>query len=110
MRDVLEYGPVPHGEDCEQLGLSYDRNKARRECNAFIRQLTREFGPPPEGAYYKLTSSSHDFGTYHEAGLSYDMDDEKQCDYAYHVESNSPENWDDEAKADLATPEGWPHV
>ena len=38
------------------------------------------------------------------------MDDEKQCDYAYHVESNTPENWDDEAKAELATPEGWTHV
>lgn len=110
MRDVMELGPVPYEEDCEQLGPNYDSGKARRECEAFIRQLTRLFGQPPEGVYFKVTSSRHDFGTYHEAGISYNTNSDTQCEWAYNVENNTPATWDDEARAELAAPPGWSHV
>ena len=110
MRDVLELGPVPYDEQCEQVGPNYDPSKARRECQVFIRQLERTFGQPPEGAYFKMTANRHDFGTYYEVGVSYNFHDETQCDYAFRVENNTPANWDEQARHELACPEGWSHV
>jgi eukaryotic-like serine/threonine-protein kinase len=53
MTDYLELGPCPCDEDCEQLGANYDHGRARLECRVLRDQLIRQFGPPPEGAYYR---------------------------------------------------------
>jgi hypothetical protein len=102
MRDKLEIGPTPSGESCEQLGPNYDPAKARRECRAFVNQLTRVFGCPPGNARFCITSNPHDFGTYHEVAVAYDDESKEENDFAYRVEAESPEYWDDEAKSELA--------
>lgn len=102
MYDYLEIGPVPYGEDCEQLGPNYDGEHARAECRAFIGQLRRTFGPEPEGARLVARSNPHDFGTYHEVAVKFDENSEAATEYAFKIEGDTPEYWDDEAKAELA--------
>lgn len=103
MRDCIEIGCTPSGEECEQLGPNYDRSKAIRECRAYARQIHRIF-PELENhdkVWLRLKSEYHDFGTYTEVAVSFDLDDEASVDLAYRIEGGTPEFWDEEAKAEL---------
>lgn len=98
MLDYLTLGPTPSGEDCEQLGHDYDSAKARAECLVFKHQLERLF---PAG-HFKIKSFSHDFGTYMEVCAIYDDSyDDELTRAAFAAEANTPETWDELAKAEL---------
>jgi hypothetical protein len=99
--DTLSIGPVPSSEACESLGDNYNAIKARQECLAFIRQIRRQFGREPYGASLVITRNSHDFGTYLEVGVKYKEGNEAATKYAFKVEGEMPEEWDEEAKMDL---------
>ena len=101
MRDSLNLAPVPLGEECAQLGAADYSSRSRKECMAFINQLVRVFGEPPSGANFKITSNPHDFGTYRDVDIVFNDEDEVASEYAYQVEANLPEYWDDAAKAEL---------
>lgn len=98
MAEYLNIGPAPYGEDCAQIGRPGFEARARRECGAFIRQIERAF-PPPESAYLKVKGFPHDFGRYYEVVCCYSND--TGLDYAYLVEAQAPEFWDDEARKEL---------
>lgn len=102
MRDYVTIGSTPADEDCAQVGSADYSVRARKECAAFVKQLIRQFGPPPEGARVHTKGFSHDYGTYHEVVVSFDDDNEAAVEYAYTLESETPLNWDSEAKAELA--------
>jgi len=98
----VEIGGAPAGEQCAQLG-SRDYNYSERahlECDAFIAQLKRQFGPPPEGARIGTKSNAHDFGTYYEVVVYHDGS-EAAVEYAYNVENNAPDKWDEQARKDM---------
>lgn len=101
MTDELYLGPVPCDESCEQLGHGYDADKARKECSAYKNQLRRMFPNPPENAGFRTKSNPHDFGTYFEVIVFYDDTDETSMEYAFNVERNLPESWDEEARKEL---------
>lgn len=103
MFDFLTLGPTPCEEACAQLGSEGYLERARAECAAFRHQLERMF-PVPDGvsAGFMTKSFAHDFGTYYEVCVRYDMDDGRACDFAYHVEHNIPTTWDDAAREELA--------
>ena len=101
MTEQLEIGSTPYDETCSQLGSDNYAAQSRAECRAFIAQLLRAFGKPPEGCRYRTLSFEHDFGTYHEVGLVFDGDSEACWDYVMRVEGNIPAKWDDIARRDL---------
>ncbi len=101
MRETIEIGATPHGEDCAQVGAPDYAERARRECRAYINQLKRMFGEPPEGCSLRVKSFSHDFGSYHEVVAVFDDENEEAAEYAYRLESDGPEYWDAEAQAEL---------
>ncbi len=100
--DYIELGPVPTDEECEQLGPTYNRKRAFSECLAFKDQLRRQF-PKPEGVPGRLgiKSSPHDFGTYLEVVAYFDDTNEASMDWAFGIENNIPEHWDEAAKKEL---------
>ena len=100
MRDYIDIGPCPAGEDCAQVGASdyYDRYK--KEMTAYINQIRRELGPEPPGARLRIKANAHDFGTYHDVIVEFDPDDEEASNYAYKCERTN-ENWDEEARKEL---------
>lgn len=96
-----DLGPVPADETPEQLGKGYNSRKARFEVQVFIRQLIRTFGEPPEGCRLRVGSNLHDFGTYYEARIIYDSQNQSHCEYVNKLDSEYPEEWDSEANKEL---------
>jgi hypothetical protein len=77
--------------------------RMRAECRAFVGQLERAF---PEalkaGCSFRVKSNPHDFGTYLEVQVRFDDEDEHQTHWAFTIENDLPEAWDDQARAELA--------
>lgn len=99
MRDTLSIGPTPAAEDCEQLGPNYDPVKAKKECRAYINQLTRLY--PHMKGRFRISNNPHDFGTYHEVEVLFDSDNEQSVNSAFEIDANIPEHWDEQAKIEL---------
>lgn len=99
--DYLSIGATPCGEDCAQVGSNNYSARVKRECAAFINQLRRQFGPEPEFASLRIKAFSHDFGTYYEVVCYFNDEDSKSVDYAFDIENNSPELWDEQAREEL---------
>lgn len=102
MKDYVEIGSVPSGEDCQQVGTdNYDVNEAKRECKIFLNQLRRQLGDEPMTAQLKIAGNPHDFGNYYEVRCVFDDNDEEGMEYAFKCENEMPEFWDDIAKKEL---------
>ena len=99
--EKLYLGPTPAEEPCAQVGRPNYREQALKECRAYMRQLVRVFGEPPSGARFALTSEAHDFGTYYEVVVQYDVQDEETSAFAFRVEANLPIEWDAQAREEL---------
>lgn len=103
-REILELGPTPASEDCTQLkdfSDSQDSADMIKEVSTYLEQLHRTFGEPPPQAELVIVKNDHDFGTYYEAGIMFEPDNDQASKYAYNVEGNLPENWDDKAIVSL---------
>ncbi len=101
--DYIDIGPTPAAEDCQQIGAKdYDERLARLECRTFIDQIRRTNGQEPAGARLIVKTNAHDFGSYLEVICKFDDENETAMHYAYSLESGSPEQWDDIARATLA--------
>ena len=106
MREVLEYGSAPYGEDCVQVNSNADYMPAmRKEARVYARQLLRKFPELNEKGRLHIKSNSHDFGSYIEVSFSFNDEDDSATELAYKVDSNLPEFWDDIAKQELLADE-----
>lgn len=103
--DVLSLGPTPTGESCAQVGSDDYRKWSRIELGVFISQLKRTFQDIPPNIHLHITSNQHDFGTYHEVGVKFPYNDEAATQYAFHMENNTPEYWDELSKKELEAQE-----
>jgi uncharacterized protein YbaR (Trm112 family) len=101
MRDALSLGATPYGETCAAVGQEDYRKRARVECRAYIGQLTRMFGEPPDGCRLIIRSCPHDFGSYLDVEAVFDSDNEPAVRFAYRLEDGVPELWDAEAREEL---------
>ena len=93
--DYVELGTAPINEDCVNVGQENYEELVKDECNRFKELLVRMFGEPPVGATYCTKSFPHDFGTYYEVCVKYDVWNKEAEDFAYLVQDNLPETWGD---------------
>lgn len=100
MKTYLSLGSTPCDEPCSQTADADYMEQNRIECSVYIEQLIRSF-PPVEGAYYSRISEPHDFGPYYEVAIKYHDDKEKEEEFAFFVENNQPEKWDNISLARL---------
>jgi hypothetical protein len=96
--DYLSIGATPASEPCIQVGEAVDLSIL--ECEFYIDQLIRKNGAPPDNARFFVLRNFHDFGTYYEAAIQYDPNDEKGSEYAFQVE-NGDDKWDELARREL---------
>lgn len=114
MKETIELGSVPYDENCSQVGDPDYWEQIKLETRAYINQLKRLYRnfhgkDLPEDCKLYLKAFDHDFGTYHEVVVSYDMpfdytgfkDQHPAVDAAYWLEANLPANWDEEAKLEM---------
>ena len=102
--DYIELETTPYSEDCAKVGQDDYTERSKLESRVFIKQLLRQF-PIPEilerEIKYKVKLNFHDFGDYREVRVYYNSNNGEAWDYASYVEDNIPENWDEEALAEL---------
>ena len=102
MRTYLELSPCPTDEDCAQVGQPDYRAKATKEMKAYINQLYRQFPDAEDkGCDFFIKWFPHEFGSYGYVCVMFSEDEDMQVDFAYGVENNLPDNWDDEALKEL---------
>lgn len=101
MRDYLDFDTTPSDEPCAQVGDDYYPDKVMIEMRYLAAQLKKTFGQPPEGARYAIASNAHDFGRYYSLRLVYDDDDPIQTEYAYQVDNDFPQVWDEDTRTGL---------
>jgi hypothetical protein len=105
MTDYITIGPVPCNEDCAQVGSENYQPRARRECEAFRRQIRRVMGAEPSGAELVIKSFPHEFGSYLEVCCKYDDASEAGVDYAFRAEGDPRiADWDEAARLELKLP------
>jgi len=97
MRDYLEIGSSPNGEDCVQVDSKSDYlPEMKLELKRYKKFLEDKFPIPVNVlAYFGIKWNSHDFGSYGEVVVYFDDDDEIAQEFAFYVEGNSPELWTD---------------
>ena len=102
----MYYGPTPCAEECTQTTDPDYFSKSRDECRIWLGQLLRlikkEWDEVPEGLNMRVKGESHDFGTYYEVVGIYHIDNDEARDVAGWLENTMPEDWDEEARAELA--------
>jgi len=103
MKDWLDIGASPPGEDCAQVGSNDYYPRARRECPAYINLLRRALGSETLGARLDVRSNPHDFGNYLSVVCYYDNENEGALAYAQRCESEGPENWDADARQEITS-------
>lgn len=106
IKDSLYIGEAPWDESCAQVGTDMYPVNARKECQRFIDQIRRHYGPEPEGARLYIKSNPHDFGSYLSVECTFTWDpslDEEPEDgtpsqqYAFAIEGDwlrCLQNWD----------------
>jgi hypothetical protein len=99
--EELYLSTSPTNEECAQIGTSDYYKRASIECSEYIKQLKRIFGQPPLESKFKIKHCPHDFGTYYEVVISFNESNDEESEYAYNVESNVPEYWDEIAKENI---------
>lgn len=104
MNNSLDLGvTTPPMETCAQVGSEDYFAHARLEAQIFIRQIRRTLGPEPPGARMRIKASPHDFGSYLTVTVDFDPNDPVTVAYAWRCDEQMPEEWDDEARIELAT-------
>ncbi len=96
MRDYLDLATtVPTDEPCAQVGSANYSKNSRLEAEVFREQIYRLFGDPPPGTGIRIKNCPHDFGSYLDLEIVYDDDEDASCYWAFEVEGNLPESWDE---------------
>lgn len=101
--ETLDIGPTPNGENCAQVGNNnYDYySLSKMENIAYINQIKRIFPDMPSGLRITREGYPHDFGSYYEVIAKWRSGDDAAEEFAYRIQNESPENWDNEARAEL---------
>ena len=104
MRDYLDLAPTPIDEPCAMVEPTGDYlPRMRAECKAFAHQLERAFPQALEaGCSFRIKSNAHEFGQYLEVQVCFNDNNEHQTHWAFMIENDLPETWDDQARAELA--------
>lgn len=101
MIDFFYIGPCPADEPCAQTGVTEGAERLNRaECNAYIEALRKVYGPEPDAAYYRVKRENHDFGTYFEVCIYFDVNDDEAIAYASRAEQGLA-TW---AEAEMTAP------
>ncbi|MDC6127257.1 hypothetical protein PPH41_04530 [Burkholderia gladioli] len=103
---TVECGPTPAYANAAQIGDEDYRQRSKAECKAWMAQLARFLGEPPEGARLIILASRHDYGTYYEVAVRVEAETEaaanpEAVDYAYRCEGEAPTEWDVVARREL---------
>lgn len=104
-QEYLSLGSCPYEETPTQVGEANYNERTKKEATQFIRMLygllSDQFGPDNVAIAIRNKGFPHDFGTYHEVCAFYNPDNQKSVEQAFWLESNTPAEWDEQARKAL---------
>lgn len=106
-RITVELGSSPCDEACAQVGSDGYAERSQAECRAYGQQLRRHYFAAHQraledvGVAVKVQSNLHDYGSYREVVAVCEEDNGTAMNALFWLEANLPDNWDDEALAQL---------
>lgn len=97
MRDYIEFETTPTCEDCVQVSSSKPYlEDMKKQANRYLEMLRNRFPFIDNvGLEIRLKSCTHDFGSYIQIAIYYDIDKPEQCEAVTFIENNLPEKWKD---------------
>ena len=112
---IIELGATPSSENCAQLGQPNYSEQAKKECRRFMQQLKRQFPIPEKLAgevAYQIRSNPYESSdgsdtSYLEVAIRFNRDNPAAVNFACKVEKGVPEDWDTDAKVEIAVDAGW---
>src|SRR6187431_2431235 len=96
--ETLELGSSPCNEDCVQTTDPDYEIKALAECKRYAALLQTAYSaahkgrPLPQGCTLRIKGNAHDFGTYYEVVVRFDLESSEAMRAAYWLEGNAPLN------------------
>jgi hypothetical protein len=93
MSEEVLLGSAPSDEDHAQIDETDYRNRAMRECRAYIKAIRRKIGLEPDGARLHMKAFELPFGTHYETVCTYDSTNSAASDYALKCEAECPSTW-----------------
>lgn len=94
---------APVEEDCVEVSSDVDYLPLMRIEAQVFRDMLKRLFPVPEGSYgsLRISSNYHDFGSYLDIVIAFDDTDEQSVEWAFNIEANVPEKWDEQARQEL---------
>jgi hypothetical protein len=97
----ISLGATPAEESCAQVGTDGYELLARNECRRYLKLLRDVYvaahGAMHEGLNLRIASNAHDFGSYLDVIVEFDVDDESASNAALWLDNNRPAEWPDAA-------------
>jgi hypothetical protein len=90
MRDYITLGSAPYDEPCKQVGRD-SFAEIRKEASTYASLLKQTY---PD-ADIRVKTFEHDFGSYCEACVFYNDEDEESVALAFSIDENLPATWAD---------------
>lgn len=98
----LEIGAVPADEEAQQCNMPDSNYEwVRAECHAYRRQLERVFGVPPADTDLVVQFTRDGNHGYYEVVVKWHDPNPAAVEYAFNMENNAPQYWDDVAIREL---------
>lgn len=103
MKDFMYIGSSPASESpLVSVGMpGYSSEIAREEAMVFAKQIRRQFPLPNDHAKVKVVAQHHDAGIYYEVIVEFNDMDADSEEWAYNVEGECPQIWDDFARREM---------
>jgi hypothetical protein len=105
MKETIELGSAPADEECAQVGSEGYYERGKHECNVYKNMLyrwLRQSYNEEDLPMIRVKSHVHDYGCYLELIVVYDDTNEVQAEAAWALQNDSPTEWDEIAKQELA--------
>lgn len=93
---------TPTDEKCSQVGDNNYTANSTLEASAYIDQLQRTYGEPPEGTRLQIIECPHEFGIYLDIRFHFDDDEETHLVYFDQIQRGL-KIWDNLALQSLRT-------
>ena len=99
MNDYIVIGECPYDEDSLQVGRDSSielKKQAQRFADGIKRYYSKKISVFPLNDFaVSIKRNEHDFGTYYDAIVQFNPDNEEAVNLAYEIESQCPVTWDE---------------
>jgi hypothetical protein len=93
MLATIPLDSAPMDEPCVPVSVRFYDVLARSQCNRYIRQLRKQYGPEPPLAKFSIQCVAHHLGSFYRVSLCFETDAPSAAAYARSLLEHPPLHW-----------------